>query len=85
MMLGGCMTKNVELLFCAGSATEVAVTITLKLAETDEGAWYVAEVVVTLESVPQDAPAHPGPERLQVTPLFAVSLVRLTANCKVCP
>jgi len=33
----------------------------------------VAEVVVTLVSVPQDAPEHPLPESDQVTPLFCVS------------
>jgi hypothetical protein len=42
-------------------------------------------VVVTLESVPHAAPAHPGPETLHVTPLFAVSLVKLAENRKVCP
>lgn len=31
-------------------------------------------MVVWLESVPHAAPVHPLPDRLQVTPLFAVSL-----------
>lgn len=41
------------------------------------GAVYVTEVGVWLESVPQAALAHPLPNTLQVTPLFARSLVTL--------
>ena len=82
-ILGGGVTNKVDELYWVGAATEVAVTVTLKLAVTDAGAVYVTAVEVALESVPHAEPAHPGPEMLHVTPLFAVSLVKLAVNLKV--
>jgi hypothetical protein len=45
----------------------------------------MAEVAVTLVKVPHAGPPHPGPEALQVTPLFPVSFVRLVVKARVCP
>jgi hypothetical protein len=54
------------------SATEVAVTLTAKFADTEFGAVYVADAVV-LVSVPHAAPVQDDPDTLQVTPLFRES------------
>jgi hypothetical protein len=83
--LGGGMTKNVDEAVWVVWATEVAVTVTLKLAEIDAGAMYVAEVAVTLVNVPHAVPAHPGPVALHATPLFVVSSAKLAVNCKDWP
>jgi hypothetical protein len=70
----------------AGWATEVAVTVKLKLAETFAGALYVADVLVTLVNVPHAEPAHPGPVTDHVTALLKVLealSAKLAVNCKV--
>jgi hypothetical protein len=67
------------------SATEVAVTVMLRLAETDDEALYVAALVVVLVKVPQAAPVTPVPETLQVTPLALESFSTVAVNFTVCP
>ena len=51
-----------------GSLTDVAVSVTLEGLGAVAGAVYVTEDEVELRRVPQGAPEHPDPERLQVTP-----------------
>jgi hypothetical protein len=67
------------------SATEVAVTVTVKGVESGVGALYVAAVVVTWVKVPQVLPMHPGPEALQVTPRLLESLATVAVKLTVCP
>jgi hypothetical protein len=67
------------------SATDVAVTIMLRLVETGDGALYVAELVVMSVRVPQAAPVSPAPEQLQVTPLLLESFSIVAENLTVCP
>jgi hypothetical protein len=66
-------------------ATEVAVTTTVKLAETDAGAIYVADVGVRLANVPHALPAQAAPVAVHVTPAFVESPVTLAVNCMACP
>ena len=67
------------------SATEVAVTVTVRVFETGDGALYVAVVVVTLVKVPQVLPKHPAPEALQVTPRLPESLATAALKLTVWP
>jgi len=83
--LGGGRTMATAELDLVGSAMEVAVTVMLRLAETVDGALYVAVVVVVLEKVPQAVPVTPVPEALQVTPLPIESFSRVAVNLTVCP
>jgi hypothetical protein len=85
IIAGGGMTLNVTEFGLFGLATGVAVTVTLKLDETDAGALYTTEVAVTLVKVPHEEPEHPGPVALHVTPLLPVSSIRLAVKCRVCP
>jgi hypothetical protein len=62
------------------SATEVAVKFTAFGEGAFAGAAYVTEVAVTFDSVPHVPPLQPFPERLQVTPLFCASFVRLAVK-----
>ena len=59
--------------FLVLSTTEVAISMTVAGDGTLAGALYVADVAVTLLSVPHVAPEHPAPETVQVTPLFCES------------
>lgn len=67
------------------SATDVAVTLTVRFAATVAGAVYVAEPDVTFDSEPQAAPVQPVPVRLQVTPLPEESLMAVPVRLTVCP
>lgn len=82
---GGGATVTVDDFDLLASATEVAVTVTVKVFATDMGALYVAVVVVTLVKVPQVAPKHPVPEALQVTPRLPESLATAAVKLTVCP
>jgi hypothetical protein len=81
-MLGGGETMITTEPVAEESATEVAVTVTLRFAGTVEGALYVAALVVVLVRVPRDAPV---PETLQVTPLSLESFSTVAVNFTVCP
>jgi hypothetical protein len=55
------------------SATDLAVNVTVAGLGTLEGAAYVIavpEAPVVADKVPQAAPLHPEPLRVQLTPLF---------------
>ena len=67
------------------SATEVAVTVMVRLAETEVGALYVAALAVTSVKLPQPAPVQLAPEALQVTPLLVESLATAAVKFKVWP
>jgi len=84
-MLGGGETKTTAEPVTVVSATEVAVTVMLRLTETEEGALYVAALVVVLVKVPQAVPVTPVPEQLQVTPLALESFSTVAVNFTVCP
>jgi hypothetical protein len=84
-MLGGGVTMTTAEAVLVVSATEVAVTVMLRLAETEDGALYVAALVVVLVKVPQAPPVTPVPEQLQVTPLALESFSTVAVNCTVCP
>jgi hypothetical protein len=84
MMNGGEITTNTELDWVA-SATEVALIVMLRLAETEDGALYVAVFVVALVKVPQTVLGTPVPEALHVTPLPLESFSTVAVNCTVCP
>jgi hypothetical protein len=84
-MLGGGLTTTVDEADLVASAAEVAVTDTVKLAETGEGALYVAVVAVVFVKLPQAAPLHAVPETLQVTPLLPVSFATVAVKFTVCP
>jgi hypothetical protein len=64
---------------------EVAVTVTLRLAETWDGELYVAEVDMELVKVPQAASVSPVTEQLQVTPLLLESFSTVAVNLTACP
>ena len=49
-------------------ATEVAVTVTVRLLASAVGAVYVALVADTPENVPHESPEHPGPVAVHLTP-----------------
>jgi hypothetical protein len=83
MLGGGLTTTNVEA-DLVESAMEVAVTDTLKPAETDDGALYVAVVAVMFVRLPQALPEHPVPETLQVTPLPLESFATVAVRFTVC-
>ena len=85
IIAGGGITLNVTEFGLFGVAMGVAVTVMFKADETEAGALYTTEVVVTLVKVPHDLPLHPGPERLHVTPLFPLSSIRLAVKRRVCP
>ena len=85
VILGGGMTKKVATAVCEVDATEVAVKVMPKFAVTVAGALYITEVLVTLVRLPHTLPLHPGPERVQLTPLFPISLVKLAENAMACP
>jgi hypothetical protein len=63
---------------------EVAVTVTLRLAETEDGALYTASLVVALVKVPQ-APVNPVAEQLQETPFALESFSTVAVNFTACP
>ena len=65
-------------------AFDVAVSDTAPLVGTLLGAVYVTDVVVTLDSAPQAAPAQSVPARVQVTPLLEASNCTAAANCTLC-
>ncbi len=68
-----------------GLATEVAVSVTVKSLAGVLGAVYVVGVPLGVEvgkTVPHDVTEH---ETVQVTPLFAESLVTVAVNCAVAP
>jgi len=67
------------------SATEVAVMVMLRLAETVDGALYVAVVVVALLKAPHSVPVTPVPDALHVTPLELVSFNTMAVKFTVCP
>src|ERR1039458_8483167 len=84
-MLGGGETSTLAELLLVASAMEVAVTVTLRLAETERGALYVAPLVVALVKVPHAVPVSPAAETLQVTPFAPESFSTVAANLTVCP
>src|SRR5215472_120850 len=61
-----------------GSATATAVSVTVAGTGGLRGAAYCAEVDVTFNSVPHDAPEHPAPDRPNVAPRFKGSFRTLT-------
>jgi hypothetical protein len=72
-------TVTVAVPLRVGSATEVAVTVTVAGAGALAGAVYNPLV----EIVPQEAPLHPVPDTVHITPLFCASLLTVAANCIV--
>ena len=68
VILGAGFTVTVVVADLVLSATEVAVTSTAREEVTGGGGLYVALAVVVLVNVPQAAPVHPLPVKLQVTP-----------------
>src|SRR6266702_8512394 len=62
------------------SVTEVAVRVTVAGFGTFAGSVEVAEVGVTLESVPQVKPLQPAPEREKVTPCWRGSNCTVAVN-----
>jgi len=81
---GGEITTTAELDWVA-SATEVAVIVILRAAETEGGAVYVAVLAVGLAKVPQTVPLTPAPEALQVTPLPLESFSTVAVKFTACP
>ncbi len=81
---GGATVITAEELLVA-SATAVAVTVTFIVEATFAGAAYVAEVAVTLISVPQAAPVQPVPLSAHVTPRLFVSLITVAPRFSVFP
>jgi hypothetical protein len=73
------------MLILVGSEIDRAVNVTVELG-TFPGAVYVVATPVSVaagETDPQPPAEHPKPERVQVTPLSAVSLVSVAVNCAV--
>ena len=67
------------------SATEVAVTVTDRFADTEPGAVYVVAAPLAVAAgatVPQGAVEH---DTVQVTPLFEESLATVAVKLTVCP
>lgn len=85
VMLGAGVTTTVEVTDFVVSLAEVAMTVTVILAETVAGALKVAAVAVVFEKVPQAVPLHDVPDMLQVTPLPLVSLATVAVKFKLCP
>jgi len=83
--LGGGRTMTTAELVLVESAMEVAVTVMLRLPETEAGALYVAAVVVVPVKVPQVAPVTPVPEHLQAAPLSLESFPTVAVNFTACP
>ena len=84
VMPGAGLTITVDVYDWFVSAMEVAVTVTVKAEETDDGGVYTASVVV-LPKLPQAFPLHAVPARLQVTPLLLGSLVTVGVSLTNCP
>jgi len=84
-MLGAGVTTTVEVTDFVVSLAEVAMTVTVILAETVAGALKVAAVAVLFEKVPQAVPLHDVPDMLQDTPLPLVSLATVAVKFKLCP
>lgn len=84
-MLGGGLTTTVHDIDLVVSAAEVAVTVTVRLAETDGGALNVAAPVVEFVKVPQAVPAQAVPDMLQVTPWLLESFATVAEKATVCP
>lgn len=85
VMLGGGLTTTFDDMDLVESAAEVAVTVTVKEAETDVGALYVVPPVVLFVNVPHAVPVHVVPDMLQVTPLLLESFATVAVNARVCP
>ena len=81
-MLGGGVTVTATEALLVVSASEVAVMVMLRLAETVDGAVYVAVVVVALLKTPHSVPVTPVPDALHVTPLVLVSFTSRTFAVK---
>jgi hypothetical protein len=81
---GGEITTTAELDWVT-SATEVAVIVILRVAETEDGALNVAALAVGLAKVPQSVPLTPAPEALQVTPLPLKSFSTVAVKFTACP
>jgi hypothetical protein len=65
------------------SLTEVAVSVTVAGVGAVAGAVYVTaapEALELLDRAPHAAPEQPAPDRLQVTPLFCASFVKVAMN-----
>lgn len=77
---GTATTMTVAAPDCAGSATDVAVTVTDAGDGPDAGAVYSP----VPEIAPQVAPLHPAPETFQVTAVFVVPLT-WAENCCCAP
>lgn len=84
-MLGAGATTTAAEADLVVSAAAVAETVTLRLAETGDGAVYVAALVVVLVSAPQAVPVPPAQATLHVTPLPLESLSTVAAYFTVCP
>jgi hypothetical protein len=84
MLNGGETTTSAEL-DCRGSAMEVAVTVMLRIDETEDRALYVAVVVVTSVKAPPAVPVTPVPEAFQVTPLPLGSFSTVAVNFTLWP
>ena len=70
------------------SATDFAVSVTVAGFGTPAGAVYVIavpEALVDVDNVPQVAPLHPAPPKVQVTPLFCESFCTVAVTVCVCP
>lgn len=73
MLAGGGSTVIIALPDFVGSATEVAVTVTVRGLGTTDGAIYPVFCPDAVYRVPQAAPEQPAPEIDHVTPLFCKS------------
>jgi hypothetical protein len=70
------------------SATDLAVSVTVAGLGTLDGAVYVIaapEALAFADRVPQAAPLHPTPLKVQLTPLFCVSFCKVAVMLCVCP
>jgi hypothetical protein len=77
---GAAVTVTVAVAPIDLSATEVAVKVTALGEGAFAGAAYITDVDVMLESVPHVMPLQPVPERLQLTPMFWESFVRVAVK-----
>ena len=84
-ILGAGLTSTVEEADLVVSATEMAVTVTVRLAANDAGELYLALVAVVLVKLPHAVPLQAAPETCQVTPWLAESLVSVAVKPSVSP
>ena len=85
LILGRGETRTLAELLLPVSAMEVAVTVMLRLLETEVGALYVAVLEVAFVNVPQPDSTGPVVEQLQLTPLPLESFSAAAENLTVCP